>query len=71
MSLRVVIYTTTLKGEILGAAIIGILILSCGVIPLHNMPTGITFAEKTKNGNYYEKKLVYYYVALLYDIGVS
>ena len=67
MSLRVVIYITTLKGEILGAAIIGILILSCGIIPLHNMPKGITFAEKT----YYEKELVYYYVALLYDIGVS
>ena len=33
-----IIYTTTLKGEVLGAAIIGILILSCGVIPLHNMP---------------------------------
>ena len=36
------------KWEILRAAIVGILILSCGEIPLHNMPKGITFAEKQK-----------------------
>ena len=30
------------------AAIIGILLLACREIPLHNMPTGITFAEKQK-----------------------
>ena len=40
------------KWEILRAAIIGILLLACKEILLHNMPTGITFAEKQKNDNF-------------------
>lgn len=57
------------KWEILRAAIIGILLLACREIPLHNMPKGITFAEKQKNDNYYEKESVCFSVALLFDIG--
>ena len=59
------------KWEILRAAIIGILLLACREIPLHNMTTGITFAEKQKNDNYYEKESVCFSVALLFDIGSS
>ena len=50
---------------------LGIIILSCREIPMHNMPKGITFAEKTKNDNDYEKESVCFSVALLFDIGSS
>ena len=38
---------------------------------MHNMPKSITFAEKTKNDNDYEKESVCFSVALLFDIGSS